>query len=274
MTTAIRLRFIALGLLALAAASGCASDKASSALQPCAGPSASAAGRVVVQPREMLLATGPSLALQCHDEVAHPCGNYSLPRTVAPIDQGLQIVFGSPVAPTICLTSIGSAATSIDLASTPTGSYALDLTASGRHTTGTLLILPDRVELTTCDSNTVAVRGGVLYRLPVNTLFGQLYARTAAAQTAAIALLDSLRREGAQVLTLPTGNYGYFRTDGSGQLIPISNYQNGQPATAIATPVLMTFTGDFNRIKGVVRRRAQYNDLSVGITSARGERAF
>jgi hypothetical protein len=229
---------------------------------------------VVVQPREALLAAGPALTLVCRDDVGHPCSNYSLPRTVTTVDGGLQIAFGTAVAPFGCLTSTGPASTTIDLASTPTGTYALSLSAGPKSTTGTLLVLPDRIELTTCDSNTVAVRNGVLYRIPANAFFGQLYARSAAAQTVAVALLDSLQREGAQVLTLPTGNYGYFRTDANGQLVPVSNLLNGQPASAIATPVLMTFTGNFNRIKGVVRRRAQHSDLSVSIISAHGERAY
>ncbi|MBO2008101.1 hypothetical protein J4E00_03505 [Siccationidurans soli] len=186
----------------------------------------------------------------------------------------MQIAFGSAVAPNICLTSIGPASTIIDLASTAVGTYSLGLTAGLKRTTGTLLVLPDRIELTTCDSNTVAVRNGILYRIPANAIWGQLYARSAAAQTAAVALLDSLRREGAQVLTLPTGNYGYFRTDANGQLVPLPNLQNGQPASAIATPVLLTFSGNFARIKGVVRRRAQYSDLSASLSSARGESAF
>ncbi len=274
MLTITRTHLLALGLLGLSLATACRDSDAPVPAGDCAGPSASAAGRVVVQVSERLLATGPQLVLHCRDEVGHPCGNYTLQASLKNTSGSLSLSFPGVSTPTVCLTNIGPATAQLDLSTLPTGTYPLSLQVGARHTTGTLRIQPTKVELTTCDSNTVAVRNGLLLRIPANTVWGQLYARTPAAQTAALALLDSLRREGAQPLTLPAGNYGYFRVDAAGQLVPYTGPLSGQPATAIATPVLLRFSGSFARLRGVVGRRAQAGDLSAGLYFYNGERTY
>ena len=215
-----------------------ACERKSSDLEPvvCTGTSASAAGRIVVRFQEQLAATGSTPTLTCQDEIYHPCANYSLLHVVSPSSNSLSINFTGVDNPSICLTQPTPAHSRVDLSSLALGTYAIAWQAGSKRTTGSLIIAADRVEVSSCDTNTVAVRNPVTYRIPANTLWGQSYARTPAAQTAVAAVLDSLRKEGATPITLPTGHYGYFQVDSKGQLIPISASQNGQPATAITTP--------------------------------------
>lgn len=242
----------------------------------CAGTSSSAAGRVVVQYREELQAsTNPAPGLRCRDEVQHPCGNYMLAQTVTPAySNGLSINFTGAVAPSLCLTNLDYAYSRVDLGTLVPGNYAVAWQAGSKQTTGAIRVLADRVEVTSCDSNTVAVRYPVTYRIPATALWGQAYARTPAAQAAVAVVLDSLRKEGAVPLMLPAGHYSHFEVGSTGQLIPIPASQNGQPATAVTTPVLLSYPGNFARIKGVIKRRPQAADLSFGLSSAHGEYAW
>ena len=264
---------LALGLLAACTQQ---QEPESPPVPQCPNTSNSPAGRVVVQYREELRAgTDPAPGLRCRDEVNHPCGNFTLAQTVTPAySNGLSINFTGAVAPTICLTTLDYAYSRVDLSALAPGNYAVAWQAGAKQTTGAIRVLADRVEVSSCDSNTVAVRFPVTYRLPATTLWGQAYARTPAAQAAVAGVLDSLRKEGAVPITLPAGHYSYFNVSATGQLIPIPASQNGQPATAITTPVLLSYSGNFARIKGIIKRRPQAADLSFGLNSAHGENAW
>lgn len=241
----------------------------------CAGLSGSAAGRVVVQYREQLQAgTDPLPALQCRDEIKHPCGNYTLGQVVTSAPTGLSVNFTGAVAPTTCLTTTGYAYSRLDLSTLAPGNYAVAWQTGSKQTTGAIRVLADRVEVSSCDSNTVAVRYPVTFRIPGPTVWGQSYARTAAAQTAVATVLDSLRQAGAMPVKLPAGHYSFFEVDAAGQLVPIPASQNGQPASAVTTPVLLSYSGNFARIQGIIKRRPQAADLSFGVSSAHGETAW
>lgn len=241
----------------------------------CAGISSSAAGRVVVQYRERLQAsTSPVPMLECRDEVKHPCGNYTLGGVLTATSAGLSINFAGPIQPVVCTTTLDYAYTDLNLGSLAPGNYAVAWQVGSKQTTGAVRVLADRVEITSCDSNTVAVRHPVTYRIPPTTLWGQCYARTAAAQAAVAGVLDSLRKEGAVPVKLPTGHYGHFQVDATGQVVPTPAWRNGQPATATVTPILLSYSGNFARIAGVLKRKPQAGDLSFGISSAHGEYAW
>ncbi|HET9504366.1 MAG TPA: hypothetical protein VFO93_12560 [Hymenobacter sp.] len=261
--------------LALASClTACQDKKDAPEAAQCAGTSASAAGRVVVRYQEQLGSTGPAATLLCNDEVIHPCANYTLEQVVATTGSQLSINFTGVTTPTLCLTHPRLAYTQVDLSKLPLGTYNVTWQAGGRQTTGSIAILTDRVEVSSCDSNTVAVRNPITYRIPATTVWGQSYARTPAAQAAVAVVLDSLRKEGAVPITLPAGRYSYFQVDATGKLVPISASQNGQPASAIVTPVLLSYSGNFARIKGILKRKPQAADLSFGLNSARGENAW
>ncbi|RZL13136.1 MAG: hypothetical protein EOO62_09060, partial [Hymenobacter sp.] len=234
--------FLPASLLLASILTACERNTAEVEPVQCTGTSASAAGRIVVRFQEQLAATGATPALTCQDEIYHPCTNYHLLQTVSSTSNSLSVNFTGIDNPTICLTSPALAHSLVDLSSLALGTYGVSWQAGGKQTTGTLLIAADRVEVTSCDTNTVAVRNPVTYRIPATTLWGQSYARTPAAQTAMAAVLDSLRKEGAVPITLPTGHYGHFRVDAKGQLIPLSASQKGQPATAVVTPLLLSYS--------------------------------
>ncbi|MGI4864929.1 MAG: hypothetical protein ACRYFZ_13475 [Janthinobacterium lividum] len=267
-------KFVLASLLLVGLFTAC--EHKSSEVEPvqCTGTSASAAGRIVVRFQDQLAATGTTPTLTCQDEIYHPCANYNLLQVVSSSSNSLSINFTGVDNPSLCLTQPTPAHSRVDLSNLALGTYTIAWQAGSKSTTGSLIIAADRVEVSSCDSNTVAVRNPVTYRIPANTLWGQSYARTHAAQAAVAVVLDSLRKEGAVPITLPAGHYGYFRVDATGQLIPLSASQNGQPATAITTPLLLSYSGNFARIKGILKRKPQAADLSFGLSSARGENAW
>lgn len=261
-------------LLFASCLTACHDKEAAPEAKPCTGTSASAAGRVVVRYQEQLGNSGPAAALLCHDEVMYPCANYFLQQVVNTAGNRLSINFTGVTKPSICLTQPRLAYSQVDLSNLATGTYEVAWQAGSKQTPGTIAIFSDRVEVSSCDSNTVAVRNPVTYRISVTTVWGQSYARTPAAQAAVAVVLDSLRKEGAVPITLPAGHYSYFQVDAAGKLVPISALQNGQPASAITTPILLSYSGNFARIKGVLKRKPQAADLSFGLQSARGENAW
>ncbi len=267
-------KFLLPYLVLVTCLAACQDKDAAPEARQCAGTSASAAGRVVVRYQEQLGSGGPAAALICHDEVMHPCANYLLDQVVTSAGDQLGIHFKGAITPNICLTQPRLAYSQVDLSKLAIGTYAVAWQAGSKQTTGTINVLADRVEVSSCDSNTVAVRNPVTYRIPATTIWGQSYARTPAAQAAVAVVLDSLRKEGAVPITLPAGQYSYFQVDAAGKLVPISASQNGQPASAITTPILLSYSGNFARLRGVLKRKPQAADLSMSLQSARGENGW
>jgi hypothetical protein len=172
----------------------------------------------------------------------------------------------------VCATSVGFARSNFGIDNLAPGTYSLVLNLGNRKTTGSLLIQTDRVELSTCDTNLVAVRQPLLRRIPPNTIFGHASAGASpAAQAVVLSLRDSLIRLGAQPLTLPPGTYGwYFGIDQNGNYFLLSP-RNPPPAVFAGT--VLTYTGSFARIRAFRERYRSYA-LTMSLSSTGGETVY
>lgn len=223
----------------------------------CSGAGAITTSKLYLRATEDFATSGRTLRLHTRTQAAFPCINYLLPATTTQTGQQLTISYGTPYSQSVCLTAIGPANNLQDITQLAAGTYKLNLQVGTRSTTGTLLVQPDRVELSTCDTNLVAVRQPVLRRIPVGTIWTRAHSVLGVAADDAIvrSMRDSLLRLGARPLTLAPGFYGQFTIDANGE--PVINRSGYYPSAVLANSVL-TYTGPMARLQAYINRhRAQ-----------------
>jgi hypothetical protein len=255
----------------LLAAGGCKHDQDAELQTACSGIGATTPDKIIMQLGIWQSAASAPFRtyLTQRTEKFYPCANYQLPYTLSINDRTIAMEFSEPVAPGICLTSPGRAGSSFDVENLASGSYDLQLRVGKRSTTGTLLVLPDRFEFSTCDTNLVAMRNAIMRRIPANLIWGRSVAANATPAGSAIvrSMRDSLIRLGAQPLVLPTGYYGQLEIDASGALV-VSRL--GYWPTAVIEGFTLTYAGPSSRIKAYLNRHRD-PDVSTYIRSDKGE---
>ncbi|RTQ47793.1 hypothetical protein EJV47_17890 [Hymenobacter gummosus] len=258
------------GLLALSSLAACKEDQDALNIA-CTGPGATTPDKLFLSPQEELSTSGRKLWLTARTQAWFPCANYRLPTTATLSGSHLTLQYGQPQEPTMCLTAPGFAGAQENITSLAPGSYTLRLQVGTRKTTGTLLVQPDRVELSTCDTNLVAVRHPLLRRVPVGTIWTRASstAGTAAAEATVRSMRDSLLRLGAQPLALLPGYYGQFTLDASGN--PVID-RSGYHPSAVLTSAVLAYSGPMARLQAYLDRH-RANGLYVVIQADNGQQA-
>ena len=211
-----------------------------------------------------------ALVLTCRTEKIYGCYNYGLFYKLTRSGSTLQIQFGRVTVPDICLDAPGHATVAIDLGPLPDGTYRLMVSSSGKGVAAELNVTTGSYEVHGGDGPTIGFPAPKLNRVPANTVWGLIGYLSLGQPSDSLAqtYLDSLEVRGAEIQTLPPGDYGYFTIDQAGQIGTPPN--NGY---YYARPYVRRFAGDPTVLRDVVKYfgKTQSQWLSTRLLTWRGD---
>jgi len=235
------------------------------------GTSPSPARPVVLSLSERLEAGGRSLEFRLATEKIYPCINFSFPAELTPVGAGWRLRLGAVVEDDFCFTATGPARALASPGAPRPGTYPVMVENLGVAATGTLRITAETIALELPGRAGVRVQPALLGRIPAGTIWGVVGYDTPQQEAGVRAFLAALENAGAQRLALPEADYGYFKTDASGQLLvpDPSGYW-------FARGFIYRYTGDAQLLRRLVRRAYLDNGGQVhpNVRTDRGEEFF
>lgn len=218
---------------------------------------------------ETLDSTGRELRFECSTAKSYGCCNYEIGHAMEQEAGKINIEFGGIIVPYMCLTSIGPATATIELGSLSNGTYDLDIQLQDQYEHGQLVVAPGAYAIHIGESRQLLVDIPILNRVPAETIWGNIGYHSSTTAPLVQTFIDSLQLLGATPQGYQAGEYGYFRIDGNGQIMPPENAGH-----YFDRPYILTYTGGSTALKELVRRygAAHGDEMSITLNTAKGER--
>lgn len=190
-----------------------------------------------------------NVELRCVTDSIYNCINYRIDFDLNIKFDTFAITFNKIIKPNICLIALGPATAIVPLLILSTTNEFL-ITVNSLTLPAQLILTDSTIEITGGDSTWTNVVRSVLYRVPVNTIWGQV-GYNAFARDSALTFFGSLTSLGATPDTLLTGHYGYFFIDSTNAIDSILGL-----GPSIGTDSLFSYiyhyTGDTTALSNLV----------------------
>ncbi|MCH7691304.1 MAG: hypothetical protein IIA17_09710 [candidate division Zixibacteria bacterium] len=156
-----------------------------------------------------------NLELRCQTDSIFGCINYMIDFDLTVTSDTVALKFIKIVKPNIFQTALGPATAIVNLGTPANIAYKFPLTVNSLTLPAQLILTDSTIEITGGDSIWTDVVRPVLYRVPANTIWGEVGYNDPLLRDSALTFFDSLASLGATPDTLSTGHYGYFFIDSS-----------------------------------------------------------
>jgi hypothetical protein len=222
---------------------------------------------IVVKMSEELGNPTRSFKLGLQTDKAYPCINYSLITNSETNTDKISIDVVGIYTPTICLTAIGPASSTIPLTNIQDKSYNIEFKIGTNISTGKLICTSNEFKLQMKDLLQIKINGPVLKRIPVNTIWGTVGYHNSTTIDKVNNFINSIKATGATEVNLEDGNYNYFE---------IENSKIKEPTNSgywFTKTFVYKFAGDKNLVKSVVKDYSKnFGDLmSISVYGDMGE---
>lgn len=212
--------------------------------------------------------TNRTLQLYCLTERIYNCSNYGIKNKFNKSSDNINIDFKGILVYDMCLTALGPATTIIDLGTLSNGTYHLNINVESMKSEGQLIITSDSYSIELFNQKQIKLINTPLRRIPTNTIWGTVGYHTSSTSTLVQTFIDSLQLLGATAKTYSPGDYGYFKINPNGQILPPENHGNH-----FIQPFIFDFSGNTSVLKNLVRNYGKnYGDsLSIRLYTTKGE---
>jgi len=153
-----------------------------------------------------------NVELRCVTDSIYNCINYRIDFDLNIKFDTFAITFNEIIKPNICLTALGPATAIVPLLVLSTTNEFL-ITVNSLTLPAQLILTDSTIEIVGGDSTWTRIVRPVLYRVPTNTIWGEVGYNDPVLRDSALTFFDSLTSLGATPETLSTGHYGYFFID-------------------------------------------------------------
>ncbi len=225
---------------------------------------------IVVKMREDLGNPIRSFELGLHTDKAYPCINYYLITNSETKTDKITVEVLGVYTPTICLTAIGPASSTIPITNIQNKSYDIEFKIGTNISTGKLICTSNEFKLQMKDLLQIKIEGPVLKRIPVNTIWGTVGYHNSSSVDKVNNFINSIKAAGATEVNLEDGNYNFFE---------IENSKIKEPTNSgywFTKTFVYKFTGDKNLVRSVVKDYSKnFGDLmSLSVYGDMGEEFF
>jgi len=222
---------------------------------------------IVIRMSEELGNPTRSFELGLQTDKAYPCINYSLITNSTSTTDKISIEVLGINAPTICLTAIGPAGSTIPITNVQNKSYDIDFKIGNNISTGKLICTSNEFKLQMNDLLQIKINGPILKRVPVNTIWGTVGYHNSTTIDKVNDFISSIKAAGASEVNLEDGNYNYFEIE------------NGKIKETTSSGYWFTktfvykFSGDKNLVRSIVKDYSKnFGDLmSISVYGDMGE---
>lgn len=224
--------------------------------------------RINIKLAEELSPDKRTLYLYCGTERIYGCINYGIDYYVIKGANSFKIKFNSVVISDICLTALGPASCRIKLGELIEGTYNLNLEVNGKAELAVLTVTNDSYKITHTPGFDFKFDNAELKRVPEYLIWGSAGYINDSLTNVVDTFLDSLQILGAAPVNLSAGDYGFFKIDSSGNIIPPEYH--GYPFIKM---YLFEYQNDLNSIKELMKRiQQQYvNQIYISCNTWQGD---
>lgn len=222
---------------------------------------------IIIRMSEELGNPTRTFELGLQTDKAYPCINYSLITNYETTTDKITIDILGIHSPSICLTAIGPASSTIPITNIQNKSYDIEFKIGANISTGKLICTFNEFKLQMNDLLQIKINGPVLKRVPVNTIWGTVGYHDSTTIDKVNDFINSLKAIGASEVNLEDGNYNYFE---------IKNSKIVEPTNSgywFAKTFVYKFTGDKNLVRSIVKDYSKnFGDLmSISVYGDMGE---
>lgn len=224
--------------------------------------------RVNIKLAEELSPGKRTLFLYCNTERIYGCMNYGIDYYVIRGTNSFNVKFRNIVISQICLTALGPASCQIKLGELSAGTYNLNLEVNGKTEQAILTITSGSYKITHTPGFDFKFDNTELKRVPDNLIWGSVGYINDSLTNAVNTFIDSLQLLGASPVTLTAGDYGFFKIDASGNMIPPENH--GYPFIKM---FLYDYQNDLEDVKQLIKRTQQQyvNQIYISCNTWQGD---
>ncbi len=154
-----------------------------------------------------------SVQLRCVTDSIFPCPDFLIEYNLSTTSNTLALTFTKISKPTLCPDGFAPAAAIVSLGVLASISYDFPITVNSLTLPAQLILTDSTIEILNGDSTWTDVVRPVLYRVPANTIWGEVGYNDPVLRDSALTFFDSLTSLGATPATLSSGHYGYFFID-------------------------------------------------------------
>ena len=154
-----------------------------------------------------------NVELRCQTDSIFGCINYLIDFDLTVTSDTVALKFIKIVKPIVCLPAMGPATAIVNLGTPANIAYKFPLTVNSLTLPAQLILTDSTIEITGGDSTWTNIVRPVLYRVPANTIWGEVGYNDPILRDSALTFFDSLASLGATPDTFSTGHYGYFFID-------------------------------------------------------------
>jgi hypothetical protein len=199
-------------------------------------------------PFEELTPEGRNLRLVFYTEKEYPCINHIIRYTNSSTASNFDITLVDVESQTLCLDETGPAKAVIDFGNLASGTYPLTIMVADSFNTGTIEISTEKYVLSIQNPQMLEIKYDTLLRIPDFTVWGVIAFSDSTGFPVMEMFLDTLEARGAVPDTLNFGNFGYFKTDSTGEILITDN-----GGWIYAEPFVYHYTEDWNEIGEIVQ---------------------
>lgn len=192
-----------------------------------------------------------NLELRCHTDSIYHCANFLIEYDLTVTSNKIALTFTGINKPTICLRAFGPATAIVNLGALANITYAFSITVDRVTVPAQLILTDSTIEITGGDSTWTDIVRPVLYRVPVNTIWGQV-GYSAFSKDSALTFFFSLINIGASPARLSTGHYGYFFIDSTSAIDSILELGPSIGTDSIFS-YIFDYTGDTIALSNLVQ---------------------
>lgn len=208
------------------------------------------------------------LKLYCSTQKEYQCSNFGIKSTLNVTSNKIEINFKSIITYDLCQTSIGPARTTIDLGEIKNGNYNISITVDGLKSEGQLTVTNESYSINFKNLEKLQLINSKLNRIPANTIWGYIGFHKESTSSLVQSFIDSLQFLGASVRKYDVGEYGYFKIDLNGNILPIQN-----SGYSFTRSYILNYSGLTNPLKELVKKYGKnFGDaLNIELKTTEGE---
>lgn len=192
-----------------------------------------------------------SVQLRCVTDSIFPCLNYQILFDLNITADRVALTFTKTEQPAICRRAIAPAAAIVSLGVLANISYDFPITVNSLTIPAQLIQTDSTIEILNGDSTWTKVVRPVLYRVPANTIWGEVGYNDPVLRDSALTFFDSLASLGATPATLSSGHYGYFFIDSTNTIDSILELGPSIGTDSVFS-YIYNYTGDTTSLSNLV----------------------
>ncbi len=209
-----------------------------------------------------------TLSFNIYTEKIFACSNYLIDANYTLTNEKITINLVKIITPIICLTSLGSAATIINIKDLANKTYDLELNFGTQKINGQFDVTTGSYTATLPIQTKVQFVNPDLKRIPNNTIYGTVHYHSAYTSSIIQKFIDTIQLYGATQSLYPIGNYEQFQIEPNGQI-----KQTQDLGYYFTQYYIFNYSDNSEQLKNLVKRFGiNYGDLLlITLNSSKGE---